>query len=84
VFLPLFLYKRPDQYKGATNMVTVFGLGFVGLTTVLGLTEKGYPVYGIDPDITRTLLLKNGSSKIIGRARIFKIMFTSIFIYAIL
>ncbi|AST90649.1 UDP-glucose 6-dehydrogenase [Sutcliffiella cohnii] len=31
-------------------MITVIGLGFVGLTTALGFAEKGFTVYGIDID----------------------------------
>ena len=27
--------------------ITVVGLGFVGLTTALGLSEKGFQVYGL-------------------------------------
>ena len=34
-------------------MVTVFGLGFVGLTTALGFAHLGYKVYGIDVDTER-------------------------------
>ncbi len=41
-------------------MVIVFGLGFVGLTTALGLAEKGYKVYGIDVDEDRLNTLKSG------------------------
>ncbi|HZG87972.1 UDP-glucose/GDP-mannose dehydrogenase family protein [Paenibacillus sp.] len=41
-------------------MITVMGLGFVGLTTALGFCEKGYRVYGYDIDSLRTDLLKNG------------------------
>ncbi len=41
-------------------MVTVFGLGFVGLTTALGFAHLGYDVYGIDVDETRTEILRNG------------------------
>lgn len=29
-------------------MITVIGLGFVGLTTALGFSEKGNKVYGYD------------------------------------
>ena len=31
-------------------MVTVVGLGFVGLTTALGFAEYGHKVYGIEAD----------------------------------
>lgn len=31
-------------------MITVMGLGFVGLTTSLGLASKGFKVYGIEAD----------------------------------
>ena len=41
-------------------MVTVFGLGFVGLTTALGFAHLGYKVYGIDVNRERTNVLKAG------------------------
>lgn len=41
-------------------MVTVFGLGFVGLTTALGFASLGYNVYGIDIDEKRKSILRNG------------------------
>ncbi|MBP1308060.1 UDPglucose 6-dehydrogenase [Paenibacillus sp. 1182] len=41
--------------------ITVFGLGFVGLTTALAFAEKGHKVYGFDVDIQRTEVIKNGS-----------------------
>lgn len=41
-------------------VVTVFGLGFVGLTTALGFAEKGIKVYGIDVDEKRTGAIKRG------------------------
>lgn len=40
--------------------ITVFGLGFVGLTTALAFAEKGNKVYGYDVDSERTKLIKNG------------------------
>lgn len=41
-------------------MVTVFGLGFVGLTTALGFAHLGYEVYGVDVDDNRKNILRNG------------------------
>lgn len=41
-------------------MVTVFGLGFVGLTTALGFAHLGYPVYGVDVDEERKAALRSG------------------------
>ncbi len=41
-------------------MVTVFGLGFVGLTTALGFAHLGVDVYGIDVDETRKETLRKG------------------------
>lgn len=41
-------------------MVTVFGLGFVGLTTALGFAHLGYDVYGVDVDEKRKATLRNG------------------------
>lgn len=42
-------------------MVTVFGLGFVGLTTALGFAHLGYKVYGVDVDEKRKEILKSGN-----------------------
>lgn len=39
--------------------ITVFGLGFVGLTTALAFAEKGNKVYGYDIDSERAKLIKN-------------------------
>lgn len=41
-------------------VVTVFGLGFVGLTTAVGFAEKGITVYGLDVDEQRMNTLKEG------------------------
>lgn len=41
-------------------MITVFGLGFVGLTTALGFAHMGYKVYGIDLDVQRKDTLRKG------------------------
>lgn len=41
-------------------MVTVLGLGFVGLTTALGFAHLGYKVYGVDVDENRKSTLKQG------------------------
>lgn len=41
-------------------VVTVFGLGFVGLTTAVGFAEKGITVYGLDVDRQRMSVLKEG------------------------
>ena len=41
-------------------MVTVFGLGFVGLTTALGFAHLGYEVYGVDVDEKRKDTLRSG------------------------
>jgi len=41
-------------------MITVIGLGFVGLTTALGFADKGFRVFGLDNDKNRfESLLKN-------------------------
>lgn len=39
--------------------VTVFGLGFVGLTTALGFAETGCKVFGIDVDEERKRILRS-------------------------
>lgn len=41
-------------------VVTVFGLGFVGLTTAVGFAEKGVKVYGVDVNKERTDIIRNG------------------------
>jgi UDPglucose 6-dehydrogenase len=40
-------------------MITVLGLGFVGLTTALGFSEKGFKVYGHDIDKDKLNSIKN-------------------------
>lgn len=40
-------------------MITVLGLGFVGLTTALGFSKKGFKVYGIDVAQDRVNKIKN-------------------------
>jgi UDPglucose 6-dehydrogenase len=40
-------------------MITVLGLGFVGLTTGLGFAKKGFNTYGFDVDVERLNSLKN-------------------------
>lgn len=41
-------------------VVTVFGLGFVGLTTALGFADKGIKVYGIDVNKERSDMITSG------------------------
>lgn len=41
--------------------VTVFGLGFVGLTTALGLAHMGHQVYGVEIDPVRRDVLLGGA-----------------------
>lgn len=41
-------------------MVTVFGLGFVGLTTALGFAHLGYQVYGVEANPQRREQIGNG------------------------
>lgn len=42
-------------------MVTVFGLGFVILTTALGFSHLGYKVYGVHVDEERKKILRVGN-----------------------
>ena len=41
--------------------ITVFGLGFVGLTTSLGFAEYGHTVYGVEINPERLATIKGGS-----------------------
>ncbi len=41
-------------------VITVFGLGFVGLTTALGFSEYGHKVYGVEVDANRLETIKRG------------------------
>ena len=41
-------------------VVTVFGLGFVGLTTALGFAELGHKVYGLEVNSERLKTIANG------------------------
>lgn len=45
----------------AGKTVTVFGLGFVGLTTALGFAETGCKVFGVDVDKERKEILRSGT-----------------------
>ena len=52
------------KYKGMKIMhfkITIFGMGFVGLTTALGFAEKGHSVYGYDVDSVRADLINSGN-----------------------
>ncbi|WP_187261337.1 UDP-glucose dehydrogenase family protein [Pontibacter beigongshangensis] len=40
-------------------MITVLGLGFVGLTTALGFSKKGFKVYGVDVNAEKLEKIKN-------------------------
>ena len=40
-------------------MIGVIGLGFVGLTTALGFSEKGFSVIGYDTDVDKSQKIKN-------------------------
>jgi nucleotide sugar dehydrogenase len=40
--------------------ISVFGLGFVGLTTALGFAEKGHMVFGYDVDQERINIINSG------------------------
>jgi UDPglucose 6-dehydrogenase len=42
-------------------MVTVIGLGFVGLTTALGFAEYGHQVYGIEANAARLDTIRSGA-----------------------
>lgn len=42
-------------------VITVFGLGFVGLTTALGFSEYGHTVYGVEVDETRLETIRSGN-----------------------
>jgi len=42
------------------EIISVFGLGFVGLTTALGFAHHGYNVYGIDVDEEKKQILRDG------------------------
>lgn len=41
-------------------VITVFGLGFVGLTTALGFAEYGHTVYGVEINQQRLDTIRNG------------------------
>ena len=51
--------EKGRQETGRT--VTVFGLGFVGLTTALGFAETGCKVFGVDVDAERKGVLRSGN-----------------------
>ena len=55
----LFFYCDKINLIGVIKMITVFGLGFTGITTALYFCErKKFNVFGIDIDKDKTKLLK--------------------------
>jgi UDPglucose 6-dehydrogenase len=44
----------------AVSKIGIIGLGYVGLTTALGLTKLGHEVIGVDTNLSRLESLKNG------------------------
>ncbi len=54
-------YDSDKSGMGGKKTVSVFGLGFVGLTTALGFAETGCRVFGIDVDKERKRSLRNGT-----------------------
>jgi len=53
-----------QEHKGEREVlmrkISVFGLGPVGLVTAVCFAKRGYPVIGIDPDVRRVEMIKNG------------------------
>lgn len=49
-----------EDMVGNKETITVFGLGFVGLTTALGFAHHGYNVYGVDVDEEKKQALRAG------------------------
>ena len=41
-------------------MITVIGLGFVGLTSALGFSEKGLKVYGVEKNTSKYKTISSG------------------------
>ena len=41
-------------------MISIIGLGFVGLTTALGLADKGFKVFGYEIDQERRNQINDG------------------------
>ena len=54
------IYNPKGVSINGSKTVSVFGLGFVGLTTALGFAEIGCRVFGIDIDEERKKSLRNG------------------------
>ena len=53
--------ENAGRKGSAEKTVTVFGLGFVGLTTALGFAETGCKVFGVDVDTERKESLRSGT-----------------------
>lgn len=47
-----------------TAIISVIGLGYVGLPLVISFVKKGFKVIGLDNDINKIELLKKGKSYI--------------------
>lgn len=53
------VYEPGFSPRDEQRTISVFGLGFVGLTTALGFAETGCRVFGIDVDVERKRSLRN-------------------------
>lgn len=51
-----------DKIEDRTALIGVIGLGYVGLTLALGLTEQGYTVAGIDIDSEHLENIRTGNT----------------------
>jgi len=54
-------YGKKNNKLKMNLKIGVFGLGFVGLTTSLGLAEKGFLVHGYDVDSSKLQNIYNGN-----------------------
>ena len=50
----------PDDMKSMSSTIAVFGLGHVGLPTLLGFAELGYRVIGTDCDSQKIAAIRSG------------------------
>ena len=48
------------KIKNKSAKIGVFGLGYVGLPLLLSFADKGFHVFGVDLNIKKINLLKNG------------------------